>query len=237
MQPRRQPKSIHATVLHDGRVLLELRADWYTILAVAESRVDEVERTTDILIGWAAVDRWEAVPRSLRDPFADRYREGYLVSLPGSDREIRRADYTPAALEQGFALAFVGSDAGSSHAANTAAVAQEFAREFTRWLAVFAGRSRRMAEARLAGGRYLPIMQSYLDDARAVVDAADQDYYEVFSRTVGAVLGDERYLLLSERAEARKLYVELQAEQSDLYNWYMNLAKGGVVGSRRRQGA
>lgn len=236
MQPRRQPKSLRVTVRHDGGVLLELLADWYTILAVAESRVNEPQRTTDILIGWAAVERWEAAQRSLRDAFADKYREGYLVSLPGSDCEIRRADYTPAALERGFALAFTGQNAGSSHTAK-AAVAQEFAREFTRGLTIFAGRSRRLAEARLAGGRYLPIMQSYLDDARAKVDAVDQDYYEVFSRSVGAVLGDERYLLLSDQADARKLYLELQAEQSDLYNWHMNLAKGGVVGSRRPQGA
>lgn len=55
------------TVRHDGGVLLELLADWYTILAVAESRVDEGERTTDILIGRAAVERWGAAQRSLRD--------------------------------------------------------------------------------------------------------------------------------------------------------------------------
>ena len=59
----------------------------------------------------------------------------------------------------------------------------------------------------------------------------------MFSGSVGAVLGDERYLLLSDQADARRLYLELQAEQSDLYNWHMNLAKGGVVGARRPQGA
>ena len=59
MQPRPHPKFLSATVLHDGRVLLELLADWRTSLGVAESRVDAGERTTDILIGWATNARRE----------------------------------------------------------------------------------------------------------------------------------------------------------------------------------
>ena len=95
----------------------------------------------------------------------------------------------------------------------------------------------RLAEVRLAGGAYLPIMQSYLDEARAKVDAADQNYHLEFSNGVGAIAGDERYLLLSDDADVRRLYGELEAERSDLYNWYMNLARGGVAGSRRPRGS
>lgn len=231
MQPSALPKSISVTVLHDGRVLFELLADWYTSLAIAESRVDAGERTAGILIGWTNA-RLSAAPRSsARAEFADTYHDGYVVTLPGSNREMLRVDVAPAALERRFALAFNGQEAGSPPAA-----ARDFARDFSRWLGGFYARSRRLAEVRLAGGRYLAIMQAYLDDARAKVDAADQDYYQEFSKSVGAVIADERYLLLSEHGEARRLYGELEAERSDLYNWYMNLAKGGVVGSRRPSG-
>ena len=106
-----------------------------------------------------------------------------------------------------------------------------------RWLSGFYRRSRRLAEVRLAGGAYLPIMQSYLDEARAKVDAADQNYHLEFSNGIGAIVGDERYLLLSDDAEVRRLYGVLEAERSDLYNWYMNLARGGVAGSRRPRGS
>ena len=43
---------------------------------------------------------------------------------------------------------------------------------------------------------------------------------------------DEKHLLLSDDAQVRNLYLEIQREQDALYGWCMDLARGGVARKR-----
>ncbi|MFB9309917.1 hypothetical protein BJY17_000629 [Agromyces hippuratus] len=226
------PHSIHITVLHDGQVLLELLSDIRTSLALAESRAVDQDHVSAIVTGWVAERSWQPTPRgTARASFAEKYRAGYALAIPGTERDLLRFQVSSRALAERFALAF------STGAEPDDPRTEQFPRDFARGLAMFFRRSKALAQERLAGGAYLPIMQSYLDHARAKIDEDDQDHHEVFSRGVGAIMADERYLLLSDDDGARQLYAALESERWDLYNWYMDRAKGGVVRSRRPQRA
>jgi len=96
----------------------------------------------------------------------------------------------------------------------------------------FVARSRRKAAARLAGGAYAPVLEAHLAALRAVRRVEDQNYYETLKCGIGGIMQDEQYLLLSDDARARELYLQIQDEQTSLYNWYMDLAKGGVERAR-----
>jgi hypothetical protein len=61
----------------------------------------------------------------------------------------------------------------------------------------------------------------------------EQYAYETTTAGFGGILDDERYLLVADDERARQVYLELVAERSSLYNWYMDLAKGGHARPRR----
>ncbi|MBM7830606.1 hypothetical protein JOE59_001311 [Agromyces cerinus] len=232
MTSRVVPHSINITILHDGQVLLELLSDIRTSLAHAESQVFDQDHVFAVVSRWVAERSWQPTHRgTARASFAEKYRRGYELAVPGTERDLLRFRVSPKGLAERFALAF------SAGAESDDPRTEQFARDFARGLGIFFRRSKVLAEERLAGGVYLPILRSYLDHARSKVGEEDQNHHEVFSRGVGAIMDDERYLLLSDDDDARQLYAALESERSDLYNWYMNLAKGGVVGSRRPQGA
>ncbi|MFB6609002.1 hypothetical protein ACFCVO_01665 [Agromyces sp. NPDC056379] len=232
MTSRVVPHSINISILHDGQVLLELLSDIRTNLAHAECQVIDQDSVAAIVSGWMAGRSWQPTHRGVAlAPVAEKYRSGYSLAVPGPERELLRFDISPKGFGGWFALAFsAGVEPGDPRT-------ERFARDFARGLAIFFRTSKVLARERLSGGAYLPIMRSYLDHARSKVDEEDQNHHEEFSRGVGALMADERYLLLSDDAEARQLYAALESERSDLYNWYMNLAKGGMAGSRRRHGA
>jgi hypothetical protein len=92
------------------------------------------------------------------------------------------------------------------------------------------------AEKRLARGTYVPVLEGYLEEMRSYVDVSDQyGAYDEVRAGIGAILDDEQYLTLSPDPRARSLYSALLAEQSNLYQWYMDLAKGGHEWARERR--
>ncbi|WP_219817030.1 hypothetical protein [Arthrobacter sp. GMC3] len=133
----------------------------------------------------------------------------------------------PAALTSRFAETFQNRE--NTEETRTA---QDFARQLASDTFGFFHTAQRRSQERLAGGEYLRILAFYLAQMRTKVSADDQNYYDTWRSSTGKIMADEKYLLLAESEEARGLYLAIRAEESNLYNWYMNLAKGGHSGSR-----
>ena len=96
----------------------------------------------------------------------------------------------------------------------------------------FVVRMRRKAAERLAGGLYAAVLEAHLARLRAVTAIEDQNFYESLKWGIGGIMRDEQYLLLSDDARVRDLYLQIQHEQTALYNWHMDLARGGIARAR-----
>jgi hypothetical protein len=227
-----RPTGLALTFRHDGALLLELLHGWYDAFDSALTRVDDEDRIRAVLRWWIATTPTSTERRSTFPAWQEF----------GSDRALRMliTEQPSAAARK---LAF-GTDSASSGFAKTLATgatdptsraSQSFIDGVARGaLRVFRNEQQR-AEKRLAGGKYLPILEGYLEEMRSYVDVSDQygAYHDV--RTgIGAILDNEEYLALSTDPGARALYAELLEEQNNLYNWYMDLAKGGHEWARRR---
>ncbi|WGY00951.1 hypothetical protein QI633_20715 [Nocardioides sp. QY071] len=129
-----------ATYRYDGALLLELLADWYSVLATAETEVADVEANQGILAGWADGAGLRPAPRRFRGPS--------LIRMPGP--EVAR-DYG-----RGFAVPVTDADAV---AARTARRLRETFRQ-----------AQERADARLAGGAYLAVLSGYVDRLRGMRD-------------------------------------------------------------------
>ncbi|MDP5227796.1 MULTISPECIES: hypothetical protein [Arthrobacter] len=79
---------------------------------------------------------------------------------------------------------------------------------------------------------YLPVLRGYLDRLWGFSAPGDQLVHRTLEPTLGRILAEERYLLLSENAEARALHMALGQAISSLYNWAMDLDRGGNVRAR-----
>ncbi|KQO62209.1 hypothetical protein [Curtobacterium sp. Leaf261] len=224
------PQSLVLSIRHDGRVLFELLADWYTALDVTEVDAHDTERISATIRYWAAQRTWTATHRgTARSAHGTGYNRTVVVVIsarPGI--AFRRFSTAPDAMAARFAAVFGAGplDPTSQEVADLARTIAADTRQFFR-------RSQRRAEVRIAGGQYLAIMEGYIAEMRAMTDMRDQDFaYESVRAGIGAIMDDEDYLLLAEDERARALYGEFLDQQSELYNWHMDIAKGGVVRPR-----
>lgn len=219
------PVGIAITMLHDGRVLLELLADSSSAFCSAETHVDDRDRTSDIVRDWVITPLGEPERRGHRRP--GEYRDGYtLVISAESTRDLAAFSTYGNALLADFARAF-GAEPG------TAGEPEPLARALPRDLAICFRRARDKAAWRIARGAYLPVLIGYLGELRSMTSIEEQYAYETTTAGVGGILEDERYLLVAADERARQVYLDLVAERSSLYNWYMDLAKGGIARPRR----
>lgn len=221
-----KPQSLEVTVVHDGRLLFELLGPRGLTLEIGESDVDDVGRTIDLLVAWAAAPAREARPRwQARADRSPDYRDGVTVAV-SSELSTRPTGWNTAGLRSSFDRAF---GAGAAPASD----ARPFAEQLASALARFLRRSRETARVRLAGGAYVPVMRAALERLRGIVSVDDQMWHDTFEgQAFAEIVSQERYLALSEDAPARELHLEVARQLSSLYNWYMDLAKGGSAHPR-----
>ncbi|UUW89767.1 hypothetical protein [Pimelobacter simplex] len=180
-----------ATFRHDGALLLELLADWYTVLATAEAEVDDTEANARTLAAWQGDETLVPQKRRFGGP-----------SLIRAQGELSR-DYA-----RGLAVPM-----------GEGVVGPELARE----LRVVFRRAQAKAEARLAGGTYLTVLQGYAEALRAM--RGDPTAYRRVEHTVVAIVADERYLRVAEDDRVRELVGRIDDEVGHLYNRYMDVAR------------
>lgn len=210
------------TMLPDGRVLLELLAERGLSFGSAETHVDERERTEQIIRAWVLEPRAEPESRGRHRPGA--FRDGYTVSISAaSGRQLSKYND---ALGADFAIAFGSGTTGGGDAG-------PLARSLHRDLRAAFRRAGEQAAWRVADGGYAVVLSHYLEELRSFTGVEQQNAYEYEASGLIGIIDDERYLLLSTHETTRQLYIELLAERSALYNWYMDLARGGIARPRR----
>ena len=229
-EPRSPATSIWVTFRSDGGLLLELLADWYTVLGIAESHVEDTEGTARVLTSWAYGQRGDEPSRRFPGP-----------GLPRSDFAELRDGYT-----RGVAVAFVGADQRDrsamggfyrdaehfvevfgSHNPADQQQAGRFVSRLAHETRVFFRRMRAKAEQRLAGGTYLAALTGYLDQLRTL--RSDQSAYRRLEHTLLSIITDERYLRVAEDSRARELVAQIDDEVSFLYGRCMDLERGGQI--------
>lgn len=223
------PAEISLHFLPDGRVGLQLVSiSGYESFDLQVLHVEDTTAITDLIHGWAAGRHGEPKRSYERLDRFPEYGEAYDVSLSKTPTaELRRFSTSADVLSREFASAFgLAASDGPDHV-------RRFADHLAWEMETFFFRSRRRAQERLAGGAYLSVLEAYLTHLRGITAPEDQDYYQSLAGGIGGIMDDEQYLMLSSDARARDLYRHIRAERQDLYNWYMNLAKGGVSGARR----
>lgn len=222
--------SLWVTFRSDGALLLELLADWYTMLGIAESHVEDTEGLATVLRSWAQGPRVEEPSRHYggagqrRADFAEfrhAYSRGVPVAFVGTeyrDRSAMGGFYRDAEL---FVEMF-----GSQSPADERRL-ERFMARLAGEMGTFFRRARAKAEQRLAGGAYFAVLTGYLDELRA--RRSDQSTYRLLEHTLLSLIEDERYLHLAEDSRARELIATLDDEVSVLYGRYMDLERGGQV--------
>lgn len=221
------PERIQIHMLHDGRVALELMADWYTNLDLQMTRVDDPATVGHVIQRWVAGEYGEAKRQYIRQDAFPEINSAFHVSIARTPSgALRSFTNIPEPLCAAFEDAFAASSKGNG------AEAAHFADLLVREMQEFLFRSRRKAQSRLAGGAYLLVLEAYLADMRSRTQPEDQDYYRTVETGIGLIMRDEQYLRLSSDARARELYEQIELEQGALYQWWMNLSKGDISGPR-----
>lgn len=217
-------------IRHDGRVIFELRTKGRKILANAEFQVEETAAIGDCLTGWANQATHDVLDTNQMpiDVYWERH-SGYQVLINGQDSAaLHEFTSFSEALGNRFREVFLDSD-GTPNPITVRDLSRQIATAVRHFFRI----SQLRARERLAGGAYLPILEGYLEVMKSKVDEVDQKYHDFWERGIGKIIFDESYLRFSENEAVRSTYSAILAEASDLYNWGMDLAKGGLVRSRR----
>lgn len=217
---------------HDGMLRLELAQGWYDAFDVAVTHVDDQDRIRGVLRWWIATTP-SAVSRRSTFPawqeFGSEPAYGLTITAQPS-AAARKLTHGTDAATVGFAVTLAKGPTDP-----TSRASQSFIDDVARGAGHLFRTEQRRAQKRLAGGNYLDILHGYLEEMRAYDDVEDQQYaYDAVRAGIGAILDDERYLTLSTDPEARGLYADLLEEQSTLYSWYMDGAKGGHQWPRKK---
>lgn len=228
-----RPTGLALTFRHDGTLLLELLQGWYDAFDSSVTHVDDPDRIRGVLRLWIATK-----------PSPPRRRSTFPAWQEFGSGPAYRIAITEQPSDAARKLTF-GSDSASSGFERTLATgptdptsraSQSFIDDVARGALRLFRTEQQRAEKRLAGGQYLAILEGYLEEMRSYVDVSDQhDAYHDVRMGIGAILDDEHYLTLSPDPRARSLYSELLAEQSSLYQWHMDLAKGGHERAREQR--
>jgi hypothetical protein len=217
--------SLQFTFRHDGALLLELMRDWYDAIDSTIVHVDDEDRIRAVLRWWIA-SAPPVAQRRASFPAWKKFGSGPAYAI----RVTKERSDDAVQLVQGSDAASRGFEKCLAHGPvdPTSPAAESFVGTVAQGAPRLFRTGQQRAEKRLAGGIYVEVLRRYLEEMQGFVDASDQyhAYYEVRAG-IGSILDDERYLTLSPRGEVRALYAALMAEQSNLYQWYMDLAKGG----------
>ncbi|XBH20218.1 hypothetical protein V5R04_08090 [Jonesiaceae bacterium BS-20] len=223
------PTFIHATMLHDGRMLLELLNGHYSSLAFAECSVKDQDGVAQILLTWTRSTFTQEQPRTAATQnLSTSYAQGYLISLSDQPSlDLRRHIPWRTDTSVDFKQAFSGKPTKIEDAK-----VQRYCQTIADNLKTFYVTAQEKARLRLLGGHYRRVMDEYLKIMKSKTTVSDQNYYQAWSKGIGAIIANERYLLLAQSDPDRSKYLKLTAEASNLYNWYMDLARAGVSRSR-----
>lgn len=213
--------------LPDGRVGLVSRQGWYISSTIRVAAVADRAATANIVRELVLEPGESMSTGDAHRAFPDGRGALTVVLAERPNLGLRRVARDPDAL----CRTFVDALAPSPDAERTRAV-DVLAYDLALAMAQILDHCRRMAAARLAGGAYLPVLEAHRDELRSVRSVEQQSYYETLEHGIGRIVEDEQYLLLSEDARVRAVYAEIQSEIASLYQWHMNLAKGGVPGPR-----
>ena len=223
----------------DGRVLLTLTGARGRVLCSAEVVAEETEQVAGILASWAlstgaAGGCWDPELRQGDDAeFPRPYGPGLVISQRHGLRWSSSGLTPGAADERLFETMF-----GPVHPTDQVAL-EMFCRRFAEELRRRCRSARSMAEQRIAGGAYLPVLDAYVEQLRAL--ASDQRGYHRIPEALHRIMHDEEYLLVAEDRRARDLAEELREVRAVLYGQCQDLDRGGIVGlrplpERRRRG-
>lgn len=221
------PVRLEIHLFHDGRVALELMSDWYTNLDLQVLHVDDAAAISSLIQRWSAGEYGQPQRQYIRQEAVPGITEAYEVEIGAKPTsELQRFTNLPEKLCDEFERALIASSS------ERRAYAAEFASNLSSKMREFLALSQRKAEARIADGTYLKVLEMYLADMRSRAQPEDQDYYLTVESGIGLIMHDERYLQLSSDSRTRELYEQIRAEQNALYQWWMNLSKGDKSGPR-----
>lgn len=218
-------------MLPDGRVQLSLYGARSAVLDRQIHHVDDFEELKALARDWALRDWSEPATTPAPDP--DPEFQAALNLLIGARGTSPDFGDNQTQLQYEFGTVFGDVSVNKPRVERPDDVELgRFEVSFAVALRVTHRRLRRLAERRLAGGRYLPVLEHYLEQLDAVRDESQQNFYQREERGLIALLRAERYLMLADDPRVRQLYAAISGHISQLYNWHMDLAKGGFVRSR-----
>ncbi len=223
------PSHLDASILPDGTVALELLNGHYSTLAQAESNVKDQAHLSEVVRTWAHSSFTEERKRMLaRRELTHNYAGAFtLIISSKSSTELDRL--APWAHDLAFDFPNVfGSPTQPLSEERVERYCNTVARNLHTVLTAAQAKSRE----RLRNRSYRAVLEEYLRVMKSKTSINDQDYYNEWQRTIGAIMADERYLLLAESDPDRRLYNKILAEASNLYNWHQDLARGGIARSR-----
>lgn len=214
----------------DGRVLLELFDAPGRLLCSAEGIAAEVEKIAEILTFWAwdpgrSDGAWSPeLQQADGVEFRRPYGEGLLIAhrhrawRNGADLLESKADV----LQFREIFGAVGPADTEACRIFCARLANEISRRCRS--------AQIMAVQRLAGSKYLKVLDAYVEQLRAL--ASDQRGYRRVPESLKQIIENEEYLLISTEARARELMEEFYEVLHVLYGQCQDLERGGVVGLR-----
>lgn len=153
------PVRLEIHLFHDGRVALELMSDWYTNLDLQLLHVDDAAAISSLMQRWSAGEYGEPQRQYIRQEAVPGITEAYKVEIGARPTsELQRFTNLPEKLCDEFERALiVASSERRSYAA-------EFASNLSSKMREFLAISQRKAEARIADGAYLKVLETYLAD-------------------------------------------------------------------------
>lgn len=213
----------------DGRVLLELVGRRDVRLCSAVSIAEGAEEIAEILVSWACDaggpgGTWS--PELLQadaEAFSRRSHRALFIS-DQRNQEWNRARLLPAKDEHGFAE-FFGAVRPTDRAG-----CEEFCRKLADAVRTRCRSGLSLAEQRLAGGAYRPVLESYVDQLRGL--ASDQQGYHRVPKELQMLVHDEGYLFLAEDVRVRRLMAEFYEVLEVMYQQSQDLDRAGIAGLR-----
>ena len=208
----RAASNLWITFRADGTLRLELLVDWYTLLGVAECRVEDPEGIARTLAAWSLRPAAEPTPRFAngRATRSQDFGVGFLAASPHD----RAALGSIRGRQEAFRELFGEPRPGSTEQG------EADCRRMARVLVTAFLRYRAIAHERLAGGAYLPVLRAQLARCQALGD--DPAGYRVLEHSLLPIREDEQYLRLAEDEQARGLIAAIDAEVARLYGVCMS---------------
>lgn len=214
----------------DGRAFLTLTGARGRELCAAEVVAEETEQVAGILASWAmsagaADGSWNSEQRQGDGAEFRRPCGPGLVISQRHGMQWSSSGLMPGVADERLFEGMFGPVPPTDQAA-----LETFCRRFAEELRRRCRTALAMAEQRIAGGAYLPVLDAYVEQLRAL--APDQRGYHRIPDGLHRIIQDEEYLLVAEDRRARDLAEELREVRAVLYGQCQDLDRGGIVGLR-----